>query len=184
MSETELMEAGLLFMLNLKARSTGDVQAISSLGMLLLRRDRLFNHPKIETLIPIHQALQILLEQSITLDRLINKNAEAKTIANPGSANSRSIHSEQQPGPIDYALDQSGVTEQVSDPLCLGSGLTPRQCEVIRLLMRGNGTRTIAQSIGCSKATVRKHLENLYRRLGVQTRTAAIAYILGKIGIV
>lgn len=48
------MEAGLLFMLNLKARSTGDVQAISSLGMLLLRRDRLFNHPEIETLIPIH----------------------------------------------------------------------------------------------------------------------------------
>lgn len=178
------MEAGLLFMLNLKARSTGDVQAISSLGMLLLRRDRLFNHPEIETLIPIHQALQILLEQSIALDRLINKNAEAKTIANPGSANSRSIHSEQQPGPIDYALDQSGVTEQVSDPLCLGLGLTPRQCEVIRLLMRGNGTRTIAQSIGCSEATVRKHLENLYRRLGVQTRTAAIAYILGKIGIV
>ena len=74
--------------------------------------------------------------------------------------------------------------EQVSDPLCLGLGLTPRQCEVIRLLMRGNGTRTIAQSIGCSEATVRKHLENLYRRLGVQTRTAAIAYILGKIGIV
>ena len=74
--------------------------------------------------------------------------------------------------------------EQVSDPLCLDLGLTPRQCEVIRLLMRGNGTRTIAQSIGCSEVTVRKHLENLYRRLGVQTRTAAIAYILGKIGIV
>ena len=49
------MEAGLLFMLNLKARSLmGGVQEISSLGVLLLRRDRPFNHPEIETLTSIH----------------------------------------------------------------------------------------------------------------------------------
>lgn len=54
-TETELMEAGLLFMLNLKARSLmGGVQEISSLGVLLLRRDRPFNHPEIETLTSIH----------------------------------------------------------------------------------------------------------------------------------
>ena len=178
-SETELMEAGLLFMLNLKARSTDEIQETSSLGVLLLRRDRPFNHPEIQTLTPIHQALQILLEQSIALDWLINKQAETETIEHPSR-----VHSEQ-PDSINYRETvKAEIVEASSDSLFLDLGLTPRQIEVIHLIMKGNGTRTIAQSIGCSEATVRKHLENLYRRLGVQNRTAAIAHILGKIGIV
>ena len=156
-TEMELMEVGVLFMLDLKARSSmGKVQEFSSLGVLLLRRDYPFNAPEIETLTSIHQALQILLEQSIALDWLIQKNSEREPIANP----------------------------KPTDHLFLELGLTPRQSEVIHLIMKGNGTRTIAQSIGCSEATVRKHLENLYRRLGVQNRTAAIAHILEKIGVV
>ena len=173
-SKTELMETGLLFMLNLKARSTDEVQEISSLGVLLLRRDRPFNHPEIQTLTPIHQALQILLEQSIALDWLINKQAGTETIEHPSP-----VHAEQP-----KSIDHHEAVETSSDSLFLDLGLTPRQIEVIHLIMKGNGTRTIAQSIGCSEATVRKHLENLYRRLGVQNRTAAIAHILGKIGIV
>ena len=161
-------------MLNLKTRSTDEEQEISSLGVLLLRRDRLFNSPEIQTLIPIHQSLQIFLEQSIALDWLINKNAEREPIVNPKPDDSEQLDS----------ADQSERVESLSDPLVLKLGLTPRQSEVIQLLMKGYGTRTIAQSMGCSEATVRKHLENLYRRLGVQNRTAAIAHILEKIGIV
>lgn len=173
-TETELMETGLLFMLNLEAQSTNEVPEISSLGVLLLRRDRPFDYLEIQALIPIQHALQILLEQSIALNWLINKNADRETIVNPQP------HDSEQPD----SVGQGESVELLSDPLVLKLGLTPRQSEVIQLLMKGYGTRTIAESMGCSEATVRKHLENLYRRLGVQNRTAAIAHILGKIGIV
>ena len=173
-TETELMETGLLFMLNLKAQSTNEVPEISSLGVLLLRRDRPFDHLEIQALSPIHHALQILLEQSIALDWLINNNAEREPIVNLKPDDSEHL---------DFVDLGEGI-ESLSDPLFIKLGLTPRQSEVIQLLMKGYRTRTIAQSMGCSEATVRKHLENLYRRLGVQNRTAAIAYILEKIGIV
>ncbi len=182
-TEMELMEVGVLFMLNLKARSSrGNGQEISSLGVLLLRRDYPFNTPEIETLTSIHQALQILLEQSIALDWLIQKNIERETIENPRLTDHRPISLNRQT--IDLIDHSSKIMENLSDPLFLELGLTPRQSEVIHLIMKGNGISTIAQSIGCSEATVRKHLENLYRRLGVQNRTAAIAHILGKIGVV
>ena len=125
-TETKLMEAGLLFMLNLKARSTDEVQEISSLGVLLLRRDRPFDYLEIQALIPIQHALQILLEQSIALNWLINKNAEGETIVNPRSDDF------EQPD----SVDQSERVESLPDSLFLKLGLTPRQSEVIQLLMK------------------------------------------------
>lgn len=63
-------------------------------------------------------------------------------------------------------------------------GLTPRQSQVMYLIIKGKELTSIAQELGCREATVRKHIENLYRRLGVQTRAAAIAQVLERIGIV
>jgi DNA-binding NarL/FixJ family response regulator len=39
----------------------------------------------------------------------------------------------------------------------------------------GHTNRQIARDLGVSEGTVRKHLENIYRRLEVQSRTEAIA---------
>jgi len=53
-------------------------------------------------------------------------------------------------------------------------GLTRRQGEVLHLLARGAGTERIAAELFISPQTVRKHLEHIYRRLGVHTREAAV----------
>ena len=53
--------------------------------------------------------------------------------------------------------------------------LTPRQREVLAGVARGASNRQIARSLGLSEATVEKHLENIYARLGVTNRTAAAA---------
>ncbi|HWJ43313.1 MAG TPA: helix-turn-helix transcriptional regulator [Solirubrobacterales bacterium] len=53
-------------------------------------------------------------------------------------------------------------------------GLTRRQSEVLHLLALGRGTGTIAAELFISPQTVRKHLEHIYRRLGVNTREAAV----------
>jgi DNA-binding CsgD family transcriptional regulator len=55
--------------------------------------------------------------------------------------------------------------------------LTPRQWEVLRQVARGAGNTQIARTLGLSDATVRKHLENIFVRLGVQSRTEALARV-------
>lgn len=54
-------------------------------------------------------------------------------------------------------------------------GLTRRQAEVLRLVALGSSTEQVAGALGISSATVRKHLEHVYDRLGVTSRTAAVA---------
>jgi DNA-binding NarL/FixJ family response regulator len=53
--------------------------------------------------------------------------------------------------------------------------LTTRQWELLRLLARGHTNTEIARELVVSVSTVRKHLENIFARLGVTNRTAAIA---------
>jgi DNA-binding CsgD family transcriptional regulator len=57
------------------------------------------------------------------------------------------------------------------------AGLTPREQEVIALVADGLRNSEIAERLWVSPATVRKHLENIYDKLGVHTRTAAVARV-------
>jgi DNA-binding CsgD family transcriptional regulator len=52
--------------------------------------------------------------------------------------------------------------------------LTPRQNDLMRLLAAGHTNTQIARRLGISDGTVRTHLENIYERLGVSSRTAAV----------
>jgi DNA-binding CsgD family transcriptional regulator len=52
--------------------------------------------------------------------------------------------------------------------------LTPRQDELLRLLAAGYTNTQIARRLGISEGTVRTHLENIYARLHVSSRTAAV----------
>jgi DNA-binding CsgD family transcriptional regulator len=56
--------------------------------------------------------------------------------------------------------------------------LTPRQWEVLRQVARGASNTQIARTLGVSEATVRKHLENVFLRLDVQSRTEALARVM------
>jgi DNA-binding CsgD family transcriptional regulator len=52
--------------------------------------------------------------------------------------------------------------------------LTPRHWDLLRLLAAGHTNTQIARHLGISEGTVRTHLENIYTRLNVSSRTAAI----------
>jgi DNA-binding CsgD family transcriptional regulator len=52
--------------------------------------------------------------------------------------------------------------------------LTPRQWELLHLLAAGHTNTQIARRLGISAGTVRTHLENIYTRLHVPSRTAAV----------
>jgi DNA-binding CsgD family transcriptional regulator len=53
--------------------------------------------------------------------------------------------------------------------------LTARQHELLRRVAQGDSNRLIARDLGLSESTVRKHLENIYARLEVHSRTEAVA---------
>jgi DNA-binding NarL/FixJ family response regulator len=53
--------------------------------------------------------------------------------------------------------------------------LTPRQRQLLRLVAAGLTNRQIARHVGLSEHTVRKHIENIFERLQVTSRTAAVA---------
>jgi DNA-binding NarL/FixJ family response regulator len=52
--------------------------------------------------------------------------------------------------------------------------LTRRQWELLRLVAPGHTNGQIARRLGVSEGTVRIHLQNIYGRLQVSTRTAAV----------
>jgi DNA-binding CsgD family transcriptional regulator len=57
--------------------------------------------------------------------------------------------------------------------------LTPREREVIAGVAEGRTNGEIGRLLGISRETVRKHLENAYEKLGVHTRTGAVAAAFG-----
>jgi|SRR5215470_819393 len=57
--------------------------------------------------------------------------------------------------------------------------LTERQRQVLHLVAAGNTNRQIANRLSITEATVRKHLEQIFRRLEVTSRTAAVTRAFG-----
>jgi DNA-binding CsgD family transcriptional regulator len=55
--------------------------------------------------------------------------------------------------------------------------LTPREREVVDRIARGQTNAEVALGLGITTATVAKHLEHTYRKLGVSSRTAAAALV-------
>lgn len=54
--------------------------------------------------------------------------------------------------------------------------LTPRELDVLRLLAQAAGTRDMARKLHVSPATVRNHVQNLLRKLGVHSRLEAVTH--------
>ena len=63
-------------------------------------------------------------------------------------------------------------------------GLTQRETEVLALVMQGKDNKSIATQVNISTSTVRKHLEHIYSKLGVQSRMEASARALTALGFV
>jgi DNA-binding CsgD family transcriptional regulator len=62
-------------------------------------------------------------------------------------------------------------------------GLSQRETEVLACVMQGKENKAIATHLSINVSTVRKHLESIYCKFGVHSRTEAIAQALEKLGL-
>ena len=58
------------------------------------------------------------------------------------------------------------------------SGLTAREVQVLSLVATGRTNREISSTLMISEHTVARHLQNIFSKLGVSSRTAATAFAL------
>jgi LuxR family maltose regulon positive regulatory protein len=60
-------------------------------------------------------------------------------------------------------------------PSALAEPLTGREMEILRLLAAGYGNAEIANKLTVAVSTAKRHVQNIYGKLGVGSRTQAIA---------
>ena len=54
------------------------------------------------------------------------------------------------------------------------TGLSPRELDVLRALVKGISNRQIGQELGVEEVTVKLHLRRIYKKVGVVNRTQAV----------
>jgi DNA-binding response OmpR family regulator len=88
----------------------------------------------------------------------------------------------QQTGDDDWLIVMREVSDSaVIEAMSLSFKLTAREAEVLYWVVKGKINRDIADIVGSSPATVKKHLERVFAKLGVETRTAAAGMAMNRI---
>jgi DNA-binding NarL/FixJ family response regulator len=76
-----------------------------------------------------------------------------------------------------FAFDAASViaSRDTAQP-SIGTGLSPRELEVLRLIAAGKSNREIAEALFLSLRTVERHIANIYLKIDVHNRAEAAAY--------
>jgi len=93
-----------------------------------------------------------------------------------------SIRLHQQTGDDDWLIVMREVSDaSIIESMSLAFKLTAREAEVLYWVVKGKINRDIGDILGSSPATVKKHLERVFAKLGVETRTAAAGMAMNRI---
>lgn len=88
----------------------------------------------------------------------------------------------QQTGDDDWLIVMREVSDNaVIESMSLAFKLTAKEAEVLYWVVKGKINRDIGDILGSSPATVKKHLERIFAKLGVETRTAAAGMAMNRI---
>ena len=98
----------------------------------------------------------------------IVKNVGAKDL---GSAIRQAVE-----GTAYHALGLPAINE---DTIARAAGLTARELQIMRAVARGRSNSMIGAELSITEQTVKFHLGNVYRKLGISSRTEAVRWALG-----
>jgi signal transduction histidine kinase/DNA-binding CsgD family transcriptional regulator len=77
-----------------------------------------------------------------------------------------------------HSLAEGGLEFIITFKIETPVKMTPREIEVLQLLAEGMSNKAIARALSLSPRTVNFHLDNIYAKLGVNSRTEAAIYAL------
>lgn len=110
------------------------------------------------------------------------RNIEPPRLSAELGARRLSIRLHQQTGDDDWLIVMREVSDAaIIESMSLAFKLTAREAEVLYWVVKGKINRDIADILGASPATVKKHLERIFVKLGVETRTAAAGMAMNRI---
>jgi DNA-binding CsgD family transcriptional regulator len=81
-------------------------------------------------------------------------------------------------GRIAVVLERAGG-HAIAELLLAAHGLTPREVDVARLVVRGTPTATIADTLHISRHTLQDHLKSVFDKVGVRSRRELVGRMLG-----
>lgn len=76
----------------------------------------------------------------------------------------------------------ASVADATPEAIARGLGLTAREAEILSWVVQGKTNPEIGMILGIQLTTVKKHLESIFAKLGVENRTAAVTLALEKVG--
>lgn len=118
--------------------------------------------------------------QAAQAARLAGSEQPALLLAQAGRRLLASFHD--QTGDEEWLVVLREENDEASIQTLMGAfRLTQREAEVLHWLSLGKTNRDIADILGMSPRTVNKHLEHVFDKLAVETRTAAASLALGKL---
>ncbi len=110
------------------------------------------------------------------------RQTEAPRLSIEQGASRLTFRLHQQTGDDDWLIVMREVSDAaVIEAMSLSFKLTAREAEVLYWVVKGKINRDIGDILGASPATVKKHLERVFAKLGVETRTAAAAMAMNRI---
>ncbi|HCW23785.1 MAG TPA: hypothetical protein DGX96_09165 [Lachnospiraceae bacterium] len=71
------------------------------------------------------------------------------------------------------------ITRERIDKLCRAHDLTPRESQILQLLLTGKEDELVARELSISEGTLRKHVQHIYRKLGIRARRQLLPLLTG-----
>ncbi|MCA9833187.1 MAG: tetratricopeptide repeat protein [Thermomicrobiales bacterium] len=118
-------------------------------------------------------AISILTTPELEAAQEVGERMDLESLARHLLVLARSWAGKQQPTPVPPTPP---IPEQARH------NLTPREIEILTLLAQGHSTQQIADTLFISPRTIATHVTSILGKLGVQNRTAAVAWAL-RVGI-
>lgn len=118
----------------------------------------------------------VALFTRLGLDAIVRDPDSVEVLASTPGAETRVLAAE--PGSVRIAtvrLNGTALRVELVSDICKTMPLSGRQLEVARCLAKGMRNHQIAKEMNISLHTVRRHLEQMFRRLGVHSRKEVVA---------
>jgi len=112
---------------------------------------------------------RVFLDEGLPIARLLTKAVDAN-ICPDYAARLLSILSSEARKPIRVSISINESTEQSATHVTL----SPRELEVLRLVASGMSNKDMADKLYLSVGTVKRHINNIYSKLGIERRSQAV----------